>query len=107
MLSRESMPEALLIFIPYAMFSYFPGKFRLLFSLMTLVSVLLLPWWITSLLALIGMILLPRFFEAPIAAVLAQILYGSSDIEWYRNIILISIIVFILVEIILKPRLRI
>jgi len=40
-------------------------------------------------------------------AVLAQILYGSSDIEWYRNIILISIIVFILVEIILKPRLRI
>ena len=41
-------------------------------------SVFLLPWWITVLLAVAGVLLIHNFYEVVIAGVLIDLLYGTS-----------------------------
>jgi hypothetical protein len=79
--------------------------FRILVSVLLLFSVLFLPFWVTVLLALAGMIYFSVFWEAVVLFLLSDSLYGVGK-EKYFGLVFVSFIasfiILILIEILKK-----
>lgn len=78
---------------------------RILVSVILLFSVLFMPFWVSIILALAGMIYFKSFWEAIILFLLSDLLYGVKEAK-FSGVIFISFVaaavVFIIVEIIKK-----
>ena len=82
---------------------------RILVSVLLLFSVLFLPFWVTVILALAGMIYFPVYWEAVALFFLSDLLYGTREARYF-DIFFVSFIVSFLVLIIielLKKKIRI
>jgi hypothetical protein len=81
---------------------------RILASLVLLFSILFMPFWVSVILALAGMIYFPFFIEAVFLFFLSDLLYGTPESRFF-NIVFVSFIIalisFIILEL-LKKRLR-
>ncbi|MEK7535444.1 MAG: hypothetical protein AAB590_00290 [Patescibacteria group bacterium] len=71
-----------------------------------LLSVFILPWWVTAILILVGSFLFKIFIEGVLISILIQLFYGRDSGPIYLNAILLAIIAITLIEFVLKPRLR-
>lgn len=69
-------------------------------------SVLLAPWQLTALIILIGLLTFRWFVEAIVGAILINLFYGQSDNITFTNPLLLVLLILVLLEIVLKPRLR-
>lgn len=65
--------------------------FRLLASVVMLISVLFMPWWITVILALICMAYFDHFFEAIGLLFLSDILFGIPESKFFGLIFVSTI----------------
>jgi len=74
---------------------------RILASVFLLFSILFLPFWVSIILALAGMIYFNIFWEATILFLLSDLLYGMKDAK-NSPIIFISFIVSVLFLIIIE-----
>ena len=69
---------------------------RILASVVLLFSILFLPFWVSIILALAGMIYFRFFLEAVFMFLLSDLLYGVKEAKFF-NIVFISLIVYALV----------
>ena len=81
---------------------------RIIAVMVLLFSVLTLPWWVSIILALLGMIYFSFFVEAVILFFISDLLYGVPQMR-FLNVVFISsilsLICFIILEL-LKKKLR-
>jgi len=81
---------------------------RILASIILLLSVLFMPFWVSAILALAGMAYFPFFLEAVFLFFLSDLLYGVPEPRLF-NIVFVSFILaltcFIIIEL-LKNKLR-
>jgi len=79
--------------------------YRILTSLLLLLSILFMPWWVSVILALAGMIYFNVFWEAVVLFLLSDLLWGVREAK-FHNMIFISFIlttiILIIIEIIKK-----
>jgi len=61
---------------------------RILAFVLLLFSILFMPFYVSVILALIGMVYFSKFFEAPILFLLSDLLFGVREAKFY-NIILV------------------
>jgi len=81
---------------------------RIIFSILLLFSILFLPFYISTILALVGMFYFAFYLEAPLLFFLIDLLYGVPEVRFHNNIFLsflIMIIIFIVIEM-LKKKLK-
>lgn len=81
---------------------------RILASVILLFSVLFMPFWMSVVLALTGMVYFPVFWEAALLFLLSDLLYGVKIVKFSGMIFisfLVSIIVLIVIEL-LKKKLK-
>ncbi|MDD5721337.1 MAG: hypothetical protein PHT16_02740 [Candidatus Pacebacteria bacterium] len=78
---------------------------RVLAFFLLLLSILFMPWWVSAILALGGMIYFNKFFEAAVLFLLSDLLFGAKEAK-FNNMIFVSfimtVIIFIIVEIMKK-----
>ncbi|HEY4515430.1 MAG TPA: hypothetical protein VJJ22_04755 [Candidatus Paceibacterota bacterium] len=79
---------------------------RILFTLVSVLSIIAGFWPISLMIILVGLLLYPWYWEALPSAVLINILYGGADKFFIRNPLFITIILLVILEFILKPNLR-
>jgi hypothetical protein len=75
--------------------------FRILASVILLLSVLFMPFWLTVILALSGMVYFSYFWEAAALLLLSDLLYGAPDTGLFGMVFIsfiIAIIAILLVE---------
>ncbi len=65
---------------------------RILASVLLLFSVLFLPFWVTAILALAGMIYFPVYWEAVALFFLSDLLYGAPEAKFF-NLVFVSFFV--------------
>ena len=75
--------------------------YRILASFLLLLSILFLPFWISVILALAGMIYFNIFWEAVILFLLADLLIGVQEAKFY-NIIFVSFIISNIILVIIE-----
>ncbi len=62
---------------------------RLLFDLLLFVSVLVFPWWLSLVLAIVGFFIFPKFIEYLICCIILFVLYSyKNGTFWSTNIFL-------------------
>ena len=79
--------------------------FRILASFVLLVSIFLLPFYITTILGLAGMIYFSYFWEATIIFLLSDLIYGTKEAEHSLPLFIsfiVSVLVLIFIEIFKK-----
>jgi hypothetical protein len=79
--------------------------FRILASVLLLFSILFMPFWVSVILALAGMIYFSIFWEATTILLLSDLLYGAREAKFFGAVFvsfIISAIVLIVIEIIKK-----
>ena len=85
-----------------------PILLRILAGVVLLLSVLFMPFWVSMILALSGMVYFSFFFEAVLLLLLSDLLFGSP-LAKFSNIVVISslfgLVCFVGLEL-LKKRLR-
>lgn len=74
---------------------------RILASVVLLFSVLFLPFWVSVILALVGMIYFRVFWEAVALFMLSDVLYGAPQVKFF-NLVFVSFFVSLLVLIIVE-----
>lgn len=78
---------------------------RILASVLLLLSILFMPFWLSTLLALLGMIYFNIFWEAVVLFLLSDLLYGVKETKFF-GAVFVSFIVFgtilIVIEIVKK-----
>ncbi|MEK7081273.1 MAG: hypothetical protein AAB902_02710 [Patescibacteria group bacterium] len=74
---------------------------RILASVLLLFSILFMPFWVSVILALAGMIYFAIFWEVVVLLLLSDLLYGVKEAK-FSNVIFISFIVSILVLVLLE-----
>ncbi len=62
---------------------------RILATAILLFSVLFLPFWVSMILALVGIIYFNYYFEAVTLALLSDLLFGTPEIKFY-NMVFVS-----------------
>jgi len=71
---------------------------RILADIIIFLSILFLPWWVTIFLVLFGIFFFNHFYEAIIAGILIDLLYGTRAEEffgiWFLFFIIFSSIYF-------------
>ncbi|MEX2405616.1 MAG: hypothetical protein WD579_03385 [Candidatus Paceibacterota bacterium] len=70
---------------------------RILFDIVLLISLGILPWWITAILAVGGALYFPRFYEIIIVGAIIDGLYSLYIVPWTT---IAAIILFILSRIV-------
>jgi len=75
--------------------------YRILASFLLLFSVLFMPFWVSVILALAGMIYFSRFFEAPVLFLLSDSLFGAKEAR-FNGMVFISFIIVAIVLIIIE-----
>ncbi len=82
--------------------------FRILASVILLFSILFMPFWVSAVLGLAGMIYFSFFLEAIFLFFLSDLLYGTPELKFF-NVIFVSfttaLICFIILEL-LKKQIR-
>lgn len=81
---------------------------RISASIILLFSILYLPFWLSAILALLGMAYFSFFFEAVILFFLIDLLYGAPEAKFSGSVfvaLLAALAAFIIIEF-LKSRLR-
>ncbi|MFA6520280.1 MAG: hypothetical protein WCT44_01580 [Candidatus Paceibacterota bacterium] len=74
---------------------------RILFSILLFISVIFWPFWLSVLLAIVGMVYFSHYWEAVTLLLLSDVLYGVKEAKFSGMIFVsffISIIVILLVE---------
>jgi len=82
---------------------------RILASLVLLLSILYMPFWLSIILALAAMVYFSFFWESIILFFLSDLLYGTSEIR-FLNIFFVSTIIsflFLIIIELLKKKIRI
>jgi hypothetical protein len=74
---------------------------RILASIILLISVLFMPFWLSVILGLAAMIYFSYFIEAPLLFFLSDVLYGAREKSFY-GIVFISFIVSVVCLILLE-----
>lgn len=69
---------------------------RILFSIVLLFSILFMPFWVSALLALAGIIYFSKFFETAVLFLLSDLLYGTKEQTGFPVIFTSFIIAIIL-----------
>lgn len=69
---------------------------RILISIVLLFSILFMPFWVSALLALVGIIYFSKFFEAAVLFLLSDLLYGTKGETGFPVIFTSFIIAIIL-----------
>lgn len=75
--------------------------FRVGFSIILLLSVLFLPFWVSVVLALAGMLAFPFFLEAVFLLFLSDLLYGAKEARFFSAVfisLITAVLFFIAVE---------
>jgi len=70
-------------------------KLRILASIILLFSILFLPFWLSVILALAGMIYFSFFFEAVFIFFISDLLYGAKESRFF-GIVFVSLIISLL-----------
>ncbi|MEK7572358.1 MAG: hypothetical protein AAB493_00680 [Patescibacteria group bacterium] len=81
---------------------------RIFASILLLFSILFLPFWVSVILALLGMLYFSLFYEAVVLFLLSDLLYGAPEARLF-NIFFFSFIlsiIFLLVIEFLKKKLK-
>ncbi len=65
---------------------------RIVFSIILLLSILFLPFWVSLLLAIVGMVFFPYYLEAVFFLFISDLLYGVPQAR-YLNITFVSSII--------------
>jgi len=82
--------------------------FRICLSILLLFSILFLPFWVSIILAISGIIYFSMFFEAVILFFISDLIYGTMEIKFF-NIFFFSFIlslVFLLIMEFIKRKLK-
>jgi len=82
--------------------------FRICLSILLLFSILFLPFWVSIILAISGIIYFSMFFEAVILFFISDLIYGTMEIKLF-NIFFFSFIlslVFLLIMEFIKRKLK-
>jgi len=82
--------------------------FRILASVILLWSVLFMPFWVSVILALMGMVYFPFFLEAVFLFFLSDLLYGIPEPRFFNTVFvsfIMALVCFIVLELI-KKKLR-
>ncbi len=64
---------------------------RVIYSIILLFSVLFLPFWVSIILAFVGIVRFPLYLEATILFLISDLLYGAKEIHLH-NIYFVSLI---------------
>lgn len=75
--------------------------FRILASLLLLLSILYMPLWLSAILALVGMLYFSFFWESVVLFFLSDLLYGVREARFF-NIFFVSLIVSFLVLVLIE-----
>ena len=81
---------------------------RILASILLLFSVLFMPFWVSVILALVGMVYFPFFIEAIFLFLLSDLLFGTKEVRLFNMVYVAfsgALISFIILEL-LKKELR-
>lgn len=73
---------------------------RILASLVILLSILFMPFWLSAILALVGMVYFSFFWEGVALFFLSDLLYGTSEVRFLGIFFVSTIISFIVLIII-------
>jgi len=79
--------------------------YRILASFLFLLSILFMPWWVSVILGLAGMIYFNKFFEAAVLFLLADLLFGVREVKFHNMIFvsfIITTIILIIIEVVKK-----
>ena len=81
---------------------------RILASVLLLFSVLFMPFWVSVLLALAGMIYFSVFWEAVVLFLLSDLLYGAGEAKFHGAVVVsfVSAIIAIIAIEIVKKKLK-
>ena len=74
---------------------------RIAFSILLLFSIAFMPFWLSFILAFVGIAYFNFFIESIIIFFLMDLLYGIKEIKFYNNVflsLLIIIFIFIIIE---------
>ena len=82
------------------------NKTRVAFGIVALVLVFFGAWWAILLFSSIGIVYFKSYIEAPVIGFITDLVYGSSLTHFVPYSFLILVIIFVLLEYIVKPRLR-
>lgn len=81
---------------------------RIVFSLILLISILLMPIWVSVLLALFGMLYFSKYWEAVVLFFISDVIFGAKEIGLLKTTLtsaFISLVALILIEL-LKKKLK-
>ncbi len=81
---------------------------RILASVLLLFSILFMPFGVSVVLALAGMVYFSKFFEATVLFLLSDLLYGVKEVKFFDMIFIsfiVSVLVLLIIEI-LKKKLK-
>jgi len=82
---------------------------RILAFLVILFSILFMPFWVSIILALIGMIYFSFFWESIILFLLSDLLYGVREVRFFNEFfisLIFSFLVLLVIEV-LKKKIRV
>jgi len=81
-------------------------KFRILLYLVTLLSIVFMPWWVSTAIIFFSMIFINRYFEGIIFAFIADIIFRNPTayFSWWFTIT--AIILLLLFEGVIKRKFR-
>ena len=74
---------------------------RIIYSLIYLALLFVAPWWLLTILGLVGILIWPKYWEAIVLAFLYDFTYGLPNTGWLKtqfNFTIIFILVFLVVE---------
>ena len=78
---------------------------RIIFSLILLLSILFLPFWVSVLLAIVGMVFFPYYFEAILILFISDLLYGVPEARYFDLTfvsLILSVILFLAIQFLKK-----
>lgn len=67
--------------------------YRIICDVVLLASIALAPWWMVAVLAIVGALLFPRFYEIILAGAALDALYGFGAIPWATGVSLLSFVI--------------
>ena len=78
---------------------------RIVFSITLLASILFLPFWVSVLLAIVGMVFFPSYFEAILGLFISDLLYGVPEARYFDLTfvsLILSVILFLAIQFLKK-----
>ncbi|OGI92405.1 hypothetical protein A2933_00385 [Candidatus Nomurabacteria bacterium RIFCSPLOWO2_01_FULL_46_18] len=78
---------------------------RIIFFIILLASILFLPFWVSFLLAIIGMVFFLYYFEAIFILFISDLLYGATEARYFNLTfvsLVLSVILFLAIQFLKK-----